>query len=90
MNESPLALSMGKEIQNQKGEIIENKTILVIKDCKIIKEKDPIKIKGQLEGDSSLKVGTFTLYAVQEYNSTLEIPSTLNRNSNEVEMILNY
>ena len=89
LTESPLAESMGKEIQNQQGKILEDKTIFLIKDCQIIQEKDPIKIKGILEGNSSPKEGTFILYAVQEDGSTVEIPSTLTKNGNEIEMILN-
>ena len=85
LKESSLAQSMGKEIQNQKGDIIADKDMVAITDCVITQRNDPITIKGKVA--SPIKEGKLTLYLVQNDGTNIEVPATINNDNNEIEIL---
>ena len=81
LTESSLAVSMGKDLNNQQGVKISEQGLVVIKDCQKIESPNGIiTIKGI--SNSQLDQGNLVLYVVQNDGTYVEVPATLTTDNN--------
>ena len=87
LTQSPLAISMGKDLNKQEGDKISDQGLVVIKDCKIIISPNGIiTIKGT--SDAQLDQEDLILYVIQNDGSYVEVPATLSTgNNSEINII---